>query len=290
MENDSKPAAAPLSPRAVRAELADLGRGARKRLGQHFLTDRHVAERIVRTADLRDGESVVEIGPGLGALTDSLAARAAHLWLVELDSDLGERARQRYAQRASVHVVTGDALEIDFDVLLGALPPAVLVANLPYNVATAILARLVERPDRFSRMVIMVQHEVALRIVAGPGTKAYGPLSVMTQIAAVPRIAFRVPPTAFVPRPKVDSAVVAVTLLSEPPVDIRDRRDFRRVVRAAFGQRRKHLANSLKTASTDAAGLLAAAGIDPTRRPETLSLEEFARISNLLPAFAAAVD
>jgi len=272
---------APLSPRAVRATLADLGRGARKRLGQHFLSDRHVAERIHRTAALTGDESVIEIGPGIGALTDALANGAARLWLIELDRELAALARERYADRASVTVVEGDALKVDFAALLGEHAPAVVVANLPYNVGTAILTRLLEQPALVTRMILMVQLEVAQRLIAPPGSKTYGLLSVMTQLAAEPRIAFRVPPSAFVPRPKVESAVIVVTPHREPPVAIDDRDVFRNIVRAAFGQRRKHLANSLRAACAEPLALLTRAGIDPTRRPETLSLAEFAAISNL---------
>jgi len=279
---------APLSPRAVRETLAESGHRARKRFGQHFLSNRHVAERIVRTADLHGSEAVVEIGPGLGALTDALADGAGRLWLVEIDRDLAQRARERYAERPAVRVVEADALSADFVAMLGDAAPAVLVANLPYNVATAILMRLVEPPVAFRRMVVMVQLEVALRLAAPPGSKTYGLLSVMAQTAARTQVAFRVPPSAFVPRPKVESAVVLVEPLAAPPVPIDDRAVFRRVVRAAFGQRRKHLANSLRNAYADAATILAAAQIDPTRRPETLSLAEFALLSNLIGAREAA--
>lgn len=274
------PAAAPLSPRAVRDELAALGHGPRKRFGQNFLCDRHVAERIVAAARLSGAETVVEIGPGIGALTDALAASASHLWLIELDRDLAARAEQRYAADPHVDVVCADALRVDFSDLLGSHVPAVVVANLPYNVGTAILARLVEQPELFSRLVLMLQLEVAQRLVASPGSKAYGPLSVLTQVAADVRITFRVAPTAFVPRPAVESAVVTVVPRSDPPVSIRDRAAFRQVVRTAFTQRRKHLANSLKSIVPDSAEVLSTLGIDPTRRPETLSLAEFAAIAD----------
>lgn len=276
--------AAPLSPRAVRARLDALGRGARKRLGQHFLSDRHVAERIHRTAALSGGEPVIEIGPGIGALSDALAASSQRLWLVELDREFAALAREHFAGRDAVTVVEADALDLDFGQLLGADAPAVVVANLPYNVGTAILSRLLVNPSLFSRMVLMVQLEVAQRLVAPPGSKTYGILSVMTQVAAEARIAFQVPPTAFVPRPKVESAVVCVTPRCAPPVPIGDPSVFRQVVRAAFGQRRKHLANSLRSVSPNPRALLDAAGIDPTRRPETLSLAEFAAISNAVAA------
>ena len=288
MPKDSTPPGthlpAPLSPRAVRSELETLGRGARKRLGQHFLTNRHVAERIVRVADLTGAETVVEIGPGLGALTDALAAESRELWLVEVDAELAERARTRFASTAGVRLVVADALRVDFRSLLGDDANAVLVANLPYNVATEIMMRLMEPPSAFRRMVVMIQLEVALRMAAAPGSKTYGVLSVMAQLSARMRVALRVPPTAFTPRPKVDSAVIIIEPRDEPPVAIANRELFKRVVRTAFGQRRKHLSNSLRALAPDVCSVLKAAGIDPARRPETLSLGEFAAFANLLHA------
>lgn len=283
MADDSALPPAPLSPRAVRSELQALGRGARRQFGQHFLTNRHVAERIVRTAALSAEDRVVEIGPGLGALTDALAAEAGELWLVEVDRELAARARERFAGNEKVHVVGEDALKVDFPALLGGRS-ADLVANLPYNVATEILMRLLEPPTPFRRMVVMIQLEVAQRLEAPPGSRTYGVLSIMAQLIADCRIAFRVPPTAFTPRPKVDSAVVVLTPRAQPPVPIADRELFKRVVRTAFGQRRKHLANSLRSLSPAIATVLADAGIDPTRRPETLSLAEFAAIAERLAA------
>lgn len=286
MPDDAPHTPAPLSPRAVRTELEALGRGARKRLGQHFLTNRHVAERIVRTAELSGTETVVEIGPGLGALTDALAGQAADLWLVEYDQELADRSRTRFAGNERVHVVIEDALRVDFNALLDGRG-AVLVANLPYNVATEIIMQLLEPPTPFRSMVVMIQLEVAQRLAAAPGTKIYGVLSVMAQILAQTRIAFRVPPTAFTPRPKVESAVVVIEPRSEPPVPIGDRALFKRIVRTAFGQRRKHLSNSLRALAPDIVAVLSDAGIDPTRRPETLSLAEFAAIADRLAAGAA---
>lgn len=281
MTHDKPPA--PLSPRAVRDELRSLDRGARKALGQHFLTNRHVAERIVRTAAPHVSDTVVEIGPGLGALSDELADAAGTLWLVELDHELGARARARFADRDNVHVLVADALRVDFRDLLGADTRALLVANLPYNVATEILLRHLEPPTAFGKMVVMIQLEVAQRLAAPPGGKTYGVLSVMAQLVARTRIVFRVPPSAFTPPPKVESAVVEIEPLAQPPVAIRRRDVFKQVVRTAFGQRRKHLSNSLRPLAVDIADRLRDAGIDPQRRPETLSLAEFAAIADRIP-------
>lgn len=272
-------ATTPISPSTVRADLDDLGHRARKRFGQHFLADGNIVRKILDSAEV-DEQPAVEIGPGLGALTGGLVERARRLWLIEVDRDLATRARATYEGVDTVQVVESDVLEVDFDTLLSADRPAVLVANLPYNVATPILERLVERHDLFSRMMVMVQLEVAQRMVARPGGKTYGVLSIMTQMAADATLCFRVPRTVFVPRPKVESAVVRLVPRAQPPVDVGDRARFAQVVKAAFGQRRKHLSNSLRKLFDDPVASLEAAGIDAKRRPETLSLDEFARLAN----------
>ncbi len=268
----------------VRRELAAMGRRPRKRLGQHFLADPQMARRIVELAAPAASEAAVEIGPGLGALTELLVERAAETWLIEVDADLVQRLRATYAQRPLVHVVEGDVLKVDFARLLGAHAPAVLVANLPYNIATAVLATALAQARCFSRMVLMLQREVVERLVAAPGSKTYGALSVLTQFAARVRPALRVAPGAFVPRPKVESEVVIVEPYATPPVAVRDPALFRRVVKVVFTQRRKQLANSLRPLCRAPAEPLRRAGIDPMRRPETLSLSEFAALSDALEA------
>jgi len=280
----------PAAPSPVRRELAALGRHPRKRLGQHFLADTQVARRIVDLAALRAEDRVVEIGPGLGALSDTLVDRGGQVWLVEVDGDLAERLRTRYAARPQVHVVQADALSVDFAEMLGPGTPAVVVANLPYNVATAILAALLSQPGRFARMVLMLQREVVERLVAVPGNKQYAALSVLTQYAACLRPAMRVGPEAFVPRPQVESEVVVVEPYLQPPVRVADEALFRRIVKTVFTQRRKQLANGLRPLCRNAAGTLRRAGIDPMRRPETLSLAEFATLANTLAAVLTGVD
>lgn len=267
---------------AVRTELATLGRRARKRLGQHFLADTGVARRIVDLAQLTGRERVVEIGPGLGALSALLAESARELWLIELDADFAARLRAQYAHAPHVHVIEADALRIDYPALLGAGEPAVVVANLPYNIATAILAALLDRPERFSRLVLMLQREVVDRLRAAPGSKDYSALSVYTQFAARLRPGIRVGPAAFVPRPKVESEVIVIEPYLTPPVAVTDLALFKRVVRTTFSQRRKQLLNSLRPLCSEAAALLRSVDIEPSRRPETLTLAEFATLSNAL--------
>jgi 16S rRNA (adenine1518-N6/adenine1519-N6)-dimethyltransferase len=274
---------APSLHRATRQALNRLGLHPRRRLGQSFLVAPLVVERILDAADAR-GKVVVEIGPGLGALSDALVASASRLVLVEIDPRLSDRLRERYAAAAHVRVVSADALDVDFADLLGDAAGAVAVGNLPYSVGTQILLRLLEARRLFARLVLMLQREVAERIVAPPGSKPYGTLSVWTALYGDARIALRVPPSAFVPRPKVESAIVRIELRSEPRVSIGDPAGFRAVVRAAFGRRRKTLRGALAGMAT--ASQIEAAGIDPTRRGETLSLAEFAAIANLLTAGA----
>jgi 16S rRNA (adenine1518-N6/adenine1519-N6)-dimethyltransferase len=266
----------------IRRALASIGRRPRKRLGQHFLADAGVAQRIVDLAQLHGSETVVEIGPGLGALSDRLLPRVAALWLIEVDADLAAHLQAKYADQPHVHVVCSDVLGVDFVELLGAPMPAVVVANLPYNIATAVLAHLLEQHRSFSRLVLMLQREVAERLRADPGSKDYGALTVFTQFAARVRSGLRVSPHAFVPAPKVDSEVIIVEPYAQPPVEVRDPALLKRVVGTVFNQRRKQLANSLRPICADPVGALRAAHIDPTRRPETLSLAEFAALSNVL--------
>ena len=265
--------------RRTRESLDRLGVRPRKRLGQNFLVAAPVVERIVEIARPA-GRTVVEIGPGVGALSDTLAAAARELVLVEIDPRLAQRLAERYAGSPSVRVLTADALEVDFAKVLEGREGAVAVGNLPYSVGTAILARLLEPPACFDRLVLMLQLEVARRLVADPGGKAYGALTVLTALRADARIALRVPAGAFVPRPKVESAVVVIDVAAAPRAPVDDEAWFREVVRRAFGQRRKTLRAALATMAT--AAEIARADIDPGRRGETLSLEEFARLSNLL--------
>ncbi len=265
----------------VRAQLASIGRHPRKRLGQHFLADTGIARRIVELAHVGSADRVVEIGPGLGALSDILVRRAGELWLIEVDPALASHVQARYAAQPHVHVVVADVLRVDFAALLGAGPAAVVVGNWPYNIAAAVLTALLKPPRCFSRMVLMLQREVAARLQAQPGSKDYGVLSVLTQFAAAVRPGMRVGPEAFVPRPKVESAVIIVEPLGQPPVPVTDTARFARVVRTAFNQRRKQLVNSLRSMYADPARTLRAAHIDPTRRPETLTLAEFAALSNV---------
>ena len=262
-------------------------RGRTRALGQHFLRDRSVVDRIVDLVAPTARDLVVEIGPGRGALTETLAARAGRLLTLEVDAELAGTLQARFAGSAHVEVRQADARQFDYRTLraLASDPGGrvLVVGNLPYSVGKPILAALVEASAAIDEMALMLQKEVAERVAAEPGGKTYGALSVLTQVSAAVRLAFSVPPGAFSPPPQVDSAVLHLRPHREPPVPIGDTARFGAVVRAAFGQRRKSLANALAAGlgiSAERARRQAeAAGIDPGRRAETLSLAEFARLA-----------
>jgi 16S rRNA (adenine1518-N6/adenine1519-N6)-dimethyltransferase len=263
-------------------------RGKTRALGQHFLRDAAVARRIVELIAPTPRDVVVEIGPGQGALTGLLAPASGRLIALEIDAGLAARLRERFAGSPRVEILDADARSFDYSALRARVPASggrVLAAgNLPYSVGKPILMALVEAGPAIDEMALMLQREVAERIAAAPGTRAYGALSVLTQVACDVRMAFGVPPGAFSPPPQVDSAVIHLRARAAPPAPIADAERFRRVVRAAFAQRRKNLANAvgagLGLGAERARAVIAAAGIDPARRAETLSLEEFARLAD----------
>jgi len=247
----------------------------KKRFGQHFLTDRHYLGRIVAAIAPQPGDTIVEIGPGTGLLTDQLLARIPHLHVVEIDRELAAALRARWpADRLTVH--EGDALEFDFSTLPS---PLRVVGNLPYNVSSPILFHVAQAADRIVDCVFMLQKEVVDRMVADPGTEDYGRLSAMLQYRFAMGKVLDVPPGAFTPPPKVDSAVVLMKPLPESRPRAKDDRAYERVVAAAFSQRRKTLRNAVRSL-VDAEGFTRA-GIDPVRRGETLSVEEFIRLSDV---------
>lgn len=259
----------------LRDVIARHGLSARKALGQNFLLDLNLTARIARASGPLEGAEVVEIGPGPGGLTRALLAEgAARVIAVERDPRcLPALAEIAEAYPGRLSVVEGDALQIDPTTLLHG--PGRIVANLPYNVGTALLVGWlggVEWPPWWQSLTLMFQREVAERIVARPGSKAYGRLSVLSQWRAQARIAFDVPPQAFTPPPKVTSSVVHIRPGPQPSGI--DSARLEKITAAAFQQRRKMLRQSLK-ALGDSAGMLEAAGIDPTRRAETLSVDEF---------------
>lgn len=268
--------------REARTALASAGLRPRRRWGQHFLCDPGVARRIVETAELGPQTVALEIGPGLGALTDELVARAGRVYLIEVDAGLAARLRARYAGESRVRLLEGDVLALPLAEVVSE-PSVTVVANLPYNIATQVLFRLLELRARFPRAVVMLQREVAARLAARPGGRDYGVTSVLVQAFAEVRSAFRVSRRSFLPPPQVDSAVVDICWSVAPRVDVGDVGVFRDVVRAAFGQRRKMMRNALAALAArrgvEADAVLARAGIPPTVRAETLDLDAFARLA-----------
>ena len=250
----------------------------KKRLGQHFLTDRHYLDRIVAEIDAKPGEAVVEIGPGPGALTERLALAVRPLHVVEIDRELAAALRARFAPDAVV-VHEGDALDFDFASLPADLR---VVGNLPYNVSTPLLFHVASFAPRIRDCVFMLQREVVERMVAEPGTPAYGRLSVMLQYRFAMSLALRVPPGAFTPPPKVDSAVVRMAPLGEGRLRARDDALFGRIVMAAFTQRRKTLRNALRALAGDE--VFGRAGVDPGLRGETLSVAQFVALADAAAA------
>jgi 16S rRNA (adenine1518-N6/adenine1519-N6)-dimethyltransferase len=256
--------------------LSDHGLAPRRDLGQNFVVDANTVRRIARLAEVGPGDHVVEIGAGLGSLTMALAETGATITAIEIDRGVAEVLRGVVADLANVTVVEGDALRIDWPTTLAASPRWVLVANLPYNVATPLVCDLLDGVPAIERMLVMVQREVAERLCAKAATDAYGAVSVKVAYWATARIAGMVPPSVFIPRPKVESALADIRRRASPAVDVAPRPLFD-LVRTAFGQRRKMLRRSL--AAVVSPEVFDAAGIDAQRRPEELGVAEWGALT-----------
>ena len=254
---------------------------AKKSLGQNFLQDAWVIRQIVDALDLSAGDVVVEIGPGQGALTEVLVGTGANVVAIEFDRDLVPLLRSRFGDLPNFELVHDDALRFDLGSLASKGNMLKLVANLPYNISTPILQRLMEQKDAFSRLILMFQREVVKRITAEPGNKERGFLTVLTENAFEVEFLFDVEPTAFRPVPAVWSSVVRLT----PKVsDFEDLTGLRKILSSAFAQKRKTILNNLKSVLEDAAGILTSSGIDTNRRAETLTLREWKTIVTVIQA------
>jgi 16S rRNA (adenine1518-N6/adenine1519-N6)-dimethyltransferase len=295
-----------ITPTRVRAALRALELRPARGMGQNFLIDADALGAIVGAADLTRADTVIEVGPGLGVLTWELLARAGHVTVIELDRRLADRLEQEFAGQPNLTIVQGDILNLPPEQLLGVgsweigvgdsadgsqlptpnsqLPPYKVVANLPYAITSAALRHFLEAEHKPDLMVVLVQWEVAQRIAAGPGDLSV--LAHSVQIYAEPEIVLRVPSTSFVPAPAVDSAVLRLRVRPRPAVDV-DIKPLMRLIKAGFLQARKKLSNALPTglaamgARVDKARAIAAldaAGVDPNRRAETLTLEEWVRV------------
>jgi 16S rRNA (adenine1518-N6/adenine1519-N6)-dimethyltransferase len=224
----------------------------RKRLGQHFLVDKNIVRKILSVSHIREGEHIIEVGPGLGALTEGLLGSGAKVTAIEVDprliDRLLERVKEVFVGAKALEVLRKDALKVSYTELSRKKGTKFkVVSNLPYNISGPILFKFFSERQAFTRLILMLQKEVARRLVSGPGTKDYGVLSVHAQTYTDPRCEFDVQPTSFKPRPKVTSTVVSLRVLDSPRVNVHDERFFKTVVKSAFGQRRKTLLNSLKT-------------------------------------------
>jgi 16S rRNA (adenine1518-N6/adenine1519-N6)-dimethyltransferase len=252
----------------------------KSRIGQNFLYDQSILKKIIMSADLSAKDTVAEIGPGHGKLTEMLAQIVKKVIAIELDDALYERLNSMFILKDNIELVHDDALKFPFQDI-GRFK---VVANIPYYITTPLIFRLLEEKKGLKTMTLTVQKEVAERIVATPGGKDYGVLSIMVQYHAHPELKFIIPRQKFKPVPRVDSAVLHIRMLENPPVTVENETFFFKVVKTSFSQRRKTLANSLKGMRKDIRERLILSDIDPQRRPETLSLEEFARLSHTLLA------
>ncbi len=282
------------SPAAVRQIIDKYKFTFQKSLGQNFLVDGNIVNKIVNAALLTNEDAVLEIGAGIGTLTSALADRAGRVIVIEIDQNLQPVLRETLSGYANIDLFWGNALKTDFDALVDEKTkgqygkrgrPFKVVANLPYYITTPLLMHALEHRFNISLMIVMVQKEVAQRITAAPGSRDYGALTLGVNYFSEPQQIIKVPRRVFMPQPDVESAVIRLTPRENPPVPVESEQTFFRVVRAAFGQRRKTLLNALSSLGVDKntiAGILPGLGIDPGRRGETLSFGEFARIANAL--------
>ncbi len=273
----------------IKSLLVSHGFRFSKSMGQNFLTAAWVPEDIAEAAQLDGNTGVLEVGPGIGCLTEQLALRAGKVVAVELDNALRPVLKQTLAGKDNVEIIFGDVLKQDIKGLVSekmqGLRP-VVCANLPYNVTSPLITAFLEA-ECFDSVTVMIQREVAKRICAKPATADYGAFTVLVNWYAEPEMLFDVPPSCFIPQPKVTSSVIRLKTRSEPPVEVKDKALFFRVVRAAFGMRRKTLTNALSANfnelnKADIENLLTACGFDPKIRGEVLSIGDFAAISDAI--------
>lgn len=263
---------------------------AKRSLGQNFLVDPYYQQRIIQSVHLQQDECLIEIGPGRGALTEQLVATGARVVAVELDRELVPMLRRGFAEAENFKIIEADALTVDFCDAIAPAKSACVVANLPYNISTPILQRLIEQRHCLREMTLMLQREVVERIVAAPGGKERGYLSVLVQFYCETELLFEVPPGAFRPIPKVTSSVVRLRVRRASAAEVRDEALFIELAKTLFSQRRKTILNNLRagagrvglTGAEQIHQVLAASELDPQRRAETLSVTELARLTNAI--------
>ena len=272
---------------SIRKELAEQGLMPRKKWGQHFLADKNILKKVIKTAEIEKEDIVLEVGPGLGEMTQALAHEARKVIAVEIDPRLVEILKGKLADIPNVEIIQSDILKFDVRKHLGSEKhPVKVVANLPYQISTPLLFHFIDSRDLFSVLILMLQREVAERMVAPPGRKTYGPLSVLIQSVADVSICFTVKPSAFFPPPEVETAVIRLSWKKSPMIAPEQEDGFRAVVKGCLGYRRKTLANALKYSNLllpeNLEKRLEEMGIDPRRRPETLSVQEFVGLASVL--------
>jgi len=273
---------------SVGKELAQYGLRPRKSLGQHFLTDPNILNKVVESARIEEKDVVLEVGPGLGKLTAVLAEKARRVFAVEIDEGLAEVLRTKMAGHRNVEIIRNDILEVNFHQFIEKEGQRLkVVANLPYQISTPLLFRFIDSRRLFASLTLMLQKEVARRMTAAPGGKDYGVLSIFTQAVADCSIRFLIKPSAFVPPPRVHSAVIHMVWKRKPIANIEDEW-FKKVVRGSFLYRRKTLINALRHSGLalpeNSIERIKESGIDPQQRPETLTIEEFALLADTLKA------
>lgn len=263
-----------------------------KSLGQNFLIDDTVLEDIVSGAEVGREDFIIEIGPGVGTLTRELLKKAKRVCAIELDYDLLSILNEELKEFDNFQLIHKDALKVDFNEVIGTEESVKVVANLPYYVTTPIIAKLLKENYKFKSLTIMIQKEVAERIAAEPGGKDYGALSILVQYYCNTKVLRKVPPTSFIPQPKVESTVIRLDRLGKPRVQVKDEELFFKVARQSFNMRRKTLRNAVKSLgiidSDKIDEAFEAVGINPGRRGETLSIEEFAALADSIYNFKKA--
>ncbi len=272
---------------SIKQELREYGLFPRKKLGQHFLVDPNILNKVVQTARVGREDVVLEVGPGLGQMTVVLSRQAKKVIAVEIDQRLAAVLKQKLEDYPNVEVIRSDILDVDFKHLFKEeTRPLKVVANLPYQISTPLLFRFIESKEIFSVLTLMLQREVAERMVASPGRKEYGPLSIFIQAFSDVSIQFIIKPAAFFPPPEVESALVRMTWKEKPVVEMKSEEWFKRVVKACFGYRRKTLMNGLRHSRLPLPEFvelrMERVGIDPRRRPETLTIQEFVSLAEAL--------
>ncbi len=272
---------------SIKRELADYGLTPRKRWGQHFLVDHNILSKVIQRAQLEKGDVVLEIGPGLGEMTLALARQVGKVIAVEIDPKLVKILEEKTRDFSNIMIVKGDVLKIDFEQFYHQKNQRLkVVANLPYQISTPLLFRFIESRELFSTLTLTLQREVAERMIAPPGGKNYGPLSVLTQSFLKVSIQFTIKPSAFFPPPEVESAVIHTVWVERPLVRSEEEEWFRKVVKGCFSYRRKKLMNALRYAGIplpeDLEQRVEKIGVNPQRRPETLSIQEFVCLAEAL--------